>query len=62
VECLAALVVVVLKVGVAINYLHLPRDVLECHLFILLFLRIHILFALSLAEKRLLGVVAAIFH
>jgi hypothetical protein len=49
VECFATLVVTRLGVGVAIDYLHLPLGVLECHLFILLLLRIHLSFALPLA-------------
>jgi hypothetical protein len=46
------LVVTELRVGVDIDDLHLPLDILERDLFILLLLRIHFLFALLLAGRR----------
>jgi hypothetical protein len=51
-ECLAALIVPGLRVGVAVDGLHLPLIVLECHFFVLLFFRINFLFALPLARRR----------
>jgi hypothetical protein len=52
VECLVALIIAGLGVGVAINGLHLPLGVLERHLFVLVLLEIHLLFALSLTGWR----------
>jgi hypothetical protein len=46
------LVVTTLRVRVAIDGLHLPLGILECHLFVLLLLRFHLLFALSLTGRR----------
>jgi hypothetical protein len=51
VESFVALVVAGLGVGVAIDGLHLPLGILEHHLFILLLLRIHLLFALLMAGR-----------
>jgi hypothetical protein len=51
-ECLATLIIAGLGVGVAIDGLHLPFSVLERHLFVLVLLEIHLLFALSLAGWR----------
>jgi hypothetical protein len=49
-EHLAALVVIGLRVRVVIDGLQCP---LELHLYVLLLLRIHLLFALPLTERRL---------
>jgi hypothetical protein len=45
------IVVAGLGVRVVIDGLHLPLGVLECHLFILLLLKIQFLFALPLARR-----------
>jgi hypothetical protein len=45
------LVVAGLRVGVAVNGLHLPLGILECHLFVLRPFRIHLLLALPLAGR-----------
>jgi hypothetical protein len=67
VESFAVLVVAGLGVGVAIDGLHLPLGILEHHLFILLLLRIHLLFALLMAGRctflaRLLLLFVEVFH
>jgi hypothetical protein len=66
-ECLAVLVVAGLEVGVAVDGLHLPLGVLECHFFIPLLFRIYLLFALPLAKRhafsvRLLLSLAELLH
>jgi hypothetical protein len=50
-ECFTVLVIAGLGVGVAIDGLHLPLGNLECHLFILFLLKIHLLFALLLMGR-----------
>jgi hypothetical protein len=49
---LAVLVVARLRVRVAVDGLHLPLGILECHFFVPLFFEIHLLFALPLSGKR----------
>jgi hypothetical protein len=48
------LVVAGLKVRVSVNGLHLPLGVLECHFFVFLLLRIHLLFTFPLVRRRAL--------
>jgi hypothetical protein len=67
VECFATLVVAVLRVRLAIDNLHLPLGILECHLLILLLLRVDLLFALPLVGRRaflaqLLLLLTELFH
>jgi hypothetical protein len=52
VECFVTLIVTGLRVGVAIEGLHLPLRLLECHLLILLLLWIHLLFVYLLGRRR----------
>jgi hypothetical protein len=51
-ECLAVLIVAGLEVGEAIDGLHLPLGILECHFFIPLLFRIYLLFAFPLAGRH----------
>jgi hypothetical protein len=52
VECLAALIVAGLKDGMLIDSRQCPPRILELHLYVFLLLRVDILFALPLAERR----------
>jgi hypothetical protein len=66
-ECLAALVVTGLGLGVIVDGLHFPLSVLEHHLLILVLLGVHLLFALPLAGRRaflarLLLLLVELFH
>jgi hypothetical protein len=52
IEHLATLIVTGFRVGTAVNSLQVPLSILEPQSIILVLLRVHLLFALSLAGRR----------
>jgi hypothetical protein len=67
VECLAALIVAGLRVGVAIDGLQCPLGIIKLHLYVFLLLWVHLLLALPLAGRRailalLLHIFVELFH
>jgi hypothetical protein len=60
VECLAALVIAGLRVGVAIDGVQCPLGILELHLCVFLLLGVHLLLALPLAGRR--AILALLLH